>query len=126
MKVAKPDQIPAKLQPNANDNQISGRKPTSALITVALRMNFASPAPRRTPSSPNTTPAIGNMATKNHHGTPTSSSTVRSFVNSSGRTDAPSPNTSASTVAATVEKAVTRAATDFACVAKPAPNAAPT
>ncbi len=52
MKVDRPDQIPARPQPNASDSQISGRKPASAVITVALRMNFASPAPSSTPSKP--------------------------------------------------------------------------
>ena len=73
----------------ASDSQISGRKPTSALTSVALRMNSASPAPSSTPSSAKTIPAIGNCATMNHHGTPIASSTERSSVNSRGNTDAP-------------------------------------
>ena len=35
--------MPSSPQPNTSDSQISGRNPTSALIKVALRMNFASP-----------------------------------------------------------------------------------
>ena len=35
-KVLSPDQIPTSPQPYANDNQISGRNPISALTTVAV------------------------------------------------------------------------------------------
>ena len=86
MNVLSPDQIPASPQPNTSDSQIGGRKPTSALTTVAVRMNAASPAPSNTPSSAKTTPAKGNWATMNHHGTPTAASTERSSVNSRGST----------------------------------------
>ena len=78
-------------------------------------MNVASPAPSSTPSIANTMPAIGSCATRNHHGTPIASSTERSVVNSAGNTDEPSANTAASTSPATVEKIVTRHATDLAC-----------
>src|SRR3954462_14987620 len=104
MNVLKPDQIPSSPQPNTSESQINGRNPTSALISVALRMNFASPAPSSTPSSAKTMPATGNWATMNHHGTPMASSTERSSVKMLGNTDAPTVNTTASTVAATVEK----------------------
>ena len=57
-----PDQMPASPQPNASDSQVSGKKPTSALTTVAVRMNAASPAPSSTPSSAKTIPANGNWA----------------------------------------------------------------
>src|SRR5690349_227044 len=108
MKVLSPDQIPSRPQPNASESQISGRNPTSALISVALRMNFASPAPSSTPSSAKTIPATGNWATMNHHGTPIASSTERSSVNTLGNTDAPTANTPANTPEARVEKMVTR------------------
>ena len=78
MNVVNPDQMPNRPQPNTSDSQISGRNPTNALARVALRMNFASPAPSSTPSSANTMPATGSWATRNHHGTPISSSTDRS------------------------------------------------
>src|SRR5690349_19505047 len=126
MKLLRPDQIPSRPQPNASDSQINGRNPTNALIRVALRMNFASPAPSSTPSSAKTIPATGNWATMNHHGTPIASSTDLSSVNTLGNTDAPTANTMASTAAASVEKIVTRHATDFACANWPAPSAAPT
>jgi hypothetical protein len=48
MNVLKPDQMPTRPQPNTSESQIKGRNPTSALIDGALRMNFASPAPRST------------------------------------------------------------------------------
>src|SRR3954454_766356 len=126
MNVLKPDQIPSSPQPNTSESQINGRNPTSALISVALRMNFASPAPSKTPSSAKTIPATGNWATMNHHGTPIASSTERSSVKALGKTDAPTANTPASTAEATVEKMVTRHATDLACSNCPAPSAAPT
>lgn len=56
MKVPKPDQIPASPQPKINDSQINGKNPADALISVALRMNLASPAPTKTPSRLNTIP----------------------------------------------------------------------
>ncbi len=107
--------MPSRPQPKASDSQISGRKPISALINVALRMKAASPAPSSTPSSAKTMPAIGNCATMNHHGTPIASSTERSSVNSDGSTEAPTANTTARTTAAIVENTVTRHATDLAC-----------
>src|SRR5215208_298784 len=126
MNVLSPDQMPSKPQPNASDSQINGRNPTSALISVALRMNFASPAPSSTPSSAKTIPANGNWATMNHHGTPIASSTERSSVKTLGNTDAPTAKITASTPEARVEKIVTRQATDLACASCPAPRAAPT
>src|SRR3954447_17146361 len=126
MNVLKPDQIPRSPQPNTSESQINGRNPTSALISVALRMNLASPAPSSTPSSAKTIPATGNWATMNHQGTPIASSTERSSVNTFGNTDAPTAKTPASTADATVEKIVTRHATDLACASCPAPSAAPT
>jgi hypothetical protein len=44
-KALKPDQIPARPQSNTSDSHTNGRNPISALITVAFRMNRASPAP---------------------------------------------------------------------------------
>src|SRR5262249_11116282 len=88
-------------------------QPTSALTTVAVRMNAASPA------------AKGNWATMNHQGTLIAASTDRSAVNSLGSTAAPAPNTPANIPPAMVEKAVTRHATNLACAASPAPSAAP-
>src|SRR3954468_969017 len=126
MNVLKPDQIPSSPQPNTSESQINGRNPTSALISVALRMNFASPAPSSTPSSAKTIPATGNWATMNHHGTPIASSTERSSVNTLGNTDAPMAKMPANTAEATAEKMVTRHATDLACATSPAPSAAPT
>src|SRR3954451_10382489 len=123
MNAERPDQIPSSPQPNTSDNQISGKKPTSALISVALRMNLASPAPSSTPSSAKTIPATGNGATMNHHGTPIASSPERSSVNTLGNTDAPTAKTPARTAEATVEKIVTRQATDLACASSPAPSA---
>ncbi|CKT85766.1 Uncharacterised protein [Mycobacterium tuberculosis] len=121
-----PDQIPASPQPYASDNQTSGKKPTNALATVAVRMNAASPAPSSTPSTAKTIPAKGNWTTMNHHGTPIAASTDRSSVNSPGSTEEPSPNAAAKIPAANSENAVTRHATALACPASPAPNAAPT
>ena len=60
MNVLSPDQMPSSPQPNTKDNQISGRKPSSALANVAVRMNAASPAPSSTPSRAKTIPATGN------------------------------------------------------------------
>src|SRR5258708_30599160 len=97
MNVLKPDQMPSRPQPNTSESQTNGRKPTSALMSVALRMNFASPAPSSTPSSAKTIPATGNSATMNHHGTPIASSTDRSSVNTLGITAAPTATTPAST-----------------------------
>ncbi len=62
----------------------------------------------------------------NHHGTPIASSTERSSVNTLGITEAPTAKMPASTAEASVEKIVTRHATDFACASCPAPSAAPT
>lgn len=123
--VPSPDQIPASPQPYASDNQTSGKKPTNALATVAVRMNAASPAPSSTPSTAKTIPAKGNWTTMNHHGTPIAASTDRSSVNSPGSTEEPSPNAAAKIPAANSENAVTRHATALACPASPAPNAAP-
>ena len=39
MNMLSPDQMPASPQSNTSDSQISGRKPASALTTVAVRMN---------------------------------------------------------------------------------------
>src|SRR5882757_3065313 len=78
MNMLSPDQMPASPQSNTSDSQISGRKPASALTTVAVRMNAASPAPSSTPSSAKTTPAKGNWPTRNHHGIPIAASTDRS------------------------------------------------
>jgi len=111
MNELKPDQMPSRPQPNASESQINGRNPTSALISVALRMNFASPAPSRTPSSAKTIPATGNWATMNHHGTPIASSTDRSSVKMLGNTEAPTAKMPANTADASVEKIVTRHAT---------------
>ena len=66
MNAASPDQIPASPQPNASDAQISGRNPSTAAASVAVRRNAASPAPSNTPSMAKTTPATGCSATKNH------------------------------------------------------------
>src|SRR6202171_5442713 len=103
MNVLKPDQMPSRPQPNTSESQTNGRNPTSALMSVALRMNFASPAPISTPSSAKTIPATGNWATMNHHGTPIASRTERSSVNTPGSIEAPMADTAASTAAATVE-----------------------
>ncbi len=62
----------------------------------------------------------------NHHGMPIASSTERSSVNTLGITEAPTANTPASMAEASVEKMVTRHATDFAWASWPAPSAAPT
>src|SRR5512138_3417292 len=86
MNSASPDQMPASPQPKASDAQISGRKPSTAAMIVDVRRNAASPAPSSTPSRANTTPAIGCIAVKNHHGTGTAASTAASGVNTGGST----------------------------------------
>lgn len=113
MNIVNPDQIPARPQPNTSDSQVSGRHPISALITVAVRMNAASPAPNSTPSNAKTIPATGKRATRNHHGTPIAASTNRSLVNSLGTAKAPTANTAASAPAAIAESTVTRRAIDY-------------
>src|SRR5690625_1133302 len=105
MNAVSPDQVPASPQPNTSDIQTAGRNPVTALTTVAVRMNAASPAPNSTPSRPNTSPAIGNWATRNHHGTPIVASTAGSSVNSAGRIGAPAANSAASAPAAIPEQA---------------------
>ena len=126
MKALNPAQIPARPQPNLSDNQVSGRNPMIALATVTLRMKVASPAPSSTPSSANTTPATGNCATRNHHGTPMAFSTAGSSVNTAGITVAPIASSAAKPAAATAEMPVTRQATCRACPESPPPSAAPT
>jgi hypothetical protein len=74
MNMFNPDQMPASPQPNTSDSQVNGRNPTSALTTVAVRINAASPAPSSTPSIAKTIPVKGNWAARNHHGTPIAAS----------------------------------------------------
>ena len=125
MKALSPAQIPASPQPNTSDSQTSGRNPASALTTVAVRMNAASPAPIKTPSRAKTIPANSRWATRNHHGTPIASSTARSPVNADKHRRTSRQNCRGDH-RGEAEKAVTRQATCLAWLGSPAPRAAPT
>jgi hypothetical protein len=87
MNALSPDQMPASPQSHTSDNQTNGKKPASALTTVAVRMNAASPARSNTPSRAKTTPAKGIWATRNHHGILVAARTRSTQSGAQGRDD---------------------------------------
>ena len=89
MSSVKPVQMPPRPQLNASDNQIIGKNPPTAASNVKLRRNLKSPAPIKTPSRANTTPASGCIITNQGHAIAACAYTRGSELNHRGTTCQP-------------------------------------